>query len=72
MEALEPVETVASQDGGPYPYKTKLGWCIVGPIVSNKNAEALRCNRIVVKNAITGKLLSHHFVKDLVLKRCSE
>ena len=64
MKALEPVEIIGSQDGGPYAYKTKLGWCIVGPIVSNKNGEALRCNRIEVKDAITGKLLSHHFVKD--------
>ena len=44
--------------------KTKLGWCIVGPIVINRNGEALRCNSIAVKDAITGKLLSHHFVKD--------
>ena len=64
MKALEPVEIIGSQDGGSYAYKTKLGWCIVGPIGSNKNGEALRCNRIAVKDAITGKLLSHHFVKD--------
>ena len=32
--------------------------------MSNKNVEALRCNRIAVKDVITGKLLSHHFVKD--------
>ena len=53
MKALEPVEIIASQDGGPYAYKTKLGWCIVGPIVSNKNGEASRCNRIAVKDVIT-------------------
>ena len=64
LKALEPVEMITSQDGGSYAYKTKLGWCIVGPIGSNKNGEALRCNRIAVKDAITGKLLSHHFVKN--------
>ena len=63
MKALEPVETIASQNRGCYAYNTKLGQCIVGPIVSNKNGEALRCIRIAVK-AITGKLLSHHLVKD--------
>ena len=64
MKALEPVEIIASQDRGPYAYKTKLGWCIVGPIVNNKSGEVLKCNRIAVKDPITGKLLSHHFVKD--------
>ena len=64
MKALEPVKITANQDGEPYAYKAKLDWCIVGPIVSNKNGEALRCHRIAVKDAITGKLLSHHFVKD--------
>ena len=58
------MEIITSQDGGSYAYKTKLGWCIVVPIVSNKNEEALRRNRIAVKNDITRKLLSHHFVKD--------
>ena len=64
MKALEPVEIIASRDGGSYAYKTKLDWCIVGSIVSNKTGEVLRCNRIAVKDAITGKLLSHHFVKN--------
>ena len=68
LKALEPVEMITSQDGGSYAYKTKLGWCIVGPIVSNKNGDALRCNRTAVKDAITAKLLSHHFVKDLGYK----
>ena len=63
--ALELVKITASQDGEPYVYKTKLGLCIIGPIVSNKNGKALSCNRIVVKDAITGKLLSHHFVRDI-------
>ena len=64
MKALESVEITASLDGGTYPYKTKLGWCIVGPILGNKNGEALRCNRITLKLFITGKLLSHHFITN--------
>ena len=64
MKALEPVEIIASQDGGTYAYKTKLGWCIVGPIVNNKDEEGWSCNRIAVKDAITGKRFSHHFIKD--------
>ena len=58
------MEAISSQDGVSYAYKTRLGWCIFRPVVSDKNGEALRCNRIAVKDAITGKLLSHHFAKD--------
>ena len=37
--ALEPVQVIASRDGGPYAMKTVLGWCIVGPIaqISSRN-----------------------------------
>ena len=64
MKALEPVEIIATQDEGPYAYKIMIGWCTVAPIVSNKNGETFRRNRIAAKDAITGKLLSNHFVKD--------
>ena len=68
MKALEPVETIDNEDGGSFAHKSKLGWFIIGPIVSNKNGDALRCNGVAVKDAITGKLLPHHFVKDLGYK----
>ena len=32
MKALETTRILQSQDGGPYAYKTRLGWCVVGPI----------------------------------------
>ena len=48
MKELEPVEIIASQDGGLYAYKTKLDWRVVVPIVSDRNGEVLRCNRIAV------------------------
>ena len=43
-KVLEPVEIIASQEEGLYAYKTKLGWCLVGPTVSKENGETLRCN----------------------------
>ena len=64
MKVLKLADITATQNGEPYAYKTRLGYCIVAPIVSNKNGEALRHNRIAVKHAITGKPLSHHFIKD--------
>ena len=30
--ALEPVQVIASGDGGPYAMQKVLGWCIAGPI----------------------------------------
>ena len=65
MKALGPVKIIASQDGRSYAYKTKLGWCIVGPIVSDKNGEALRCNRIAIKDTITGK--HYHIILSRIL-----
>ena len=32
MKTLEMTRILQSQDGGPYAYKTRLGWCVVGPI----------------------------------------
>ena len=32
MKALEPTKIIHSEGGGPYAYKTRLGWCVVGPI----------------------------------------
>ena len=32
MKALEPTRILQSQNDAPYAYKTRLGWCVVGPI----------------------------------------
>ena len=32
MKAVEPTRIIYSEGGGPYAYKTRLGWCVVGPI----------------------------------------
>ena len=32
MKALEPTRILQSQNGGLYAYKTRVGWCVVGPI----------------------------------------
>ena len=34
MKTLEPMQVIASENGGPYVYITRLGWCIVGPIMN--------------------------------------
>ena len=71
LPALEPTEFIRSEAGGPYAYKTKLGWCIVGPIAQgNSGKETITCNRIVVKDINSSNLANHHFqikteVKDV-------
>ena len=36
VRALEPSEVISSQNGGPYVFKTLLGWCLVGPMIKKK------------------------------------
>ena len=69
MEALEPFEIIYSKNDGPYAYRTKLGWCIVVPIVNKSSNKSVKCNRIAAKDVISGKVASHHFKTDDRLKR---
>ena len=47
--ALEPMDIVASENGGPYAIKTFAGWAIVGPLnLSKKDHQTVNCNRIAV------------------------
>ena len=38
VRALEPSEVISSQNGGPYVFKTLLGWCLVGPMIKKKTS----------------------------------
>ena len=44
MKALEPIDIISSRDGGSYEYRTKLGWCIVGPITTSRNDDSVKCH----------------------------
>ena len=50
-----------SQDGGPFAYKTFLGWCVVGPLTKTGKSRSISCNGIVVQDAATSKVPHHHF-----------
>ena len=39
VKALEPHELIANKNGGPYAFRTLLGWCIVGRMYSQKKSE---------------------------------
>ena len=62
-EALEPINVVPSQNGGPYAYETILGWCVVGPIRRNSDGSTKThiCNRIAVIDVRTGDVARHHY-----------
>ena len=61
LKALEPQEVTSSQGDGPYAFKTKLGWCVVGPISDGRYQNRFHCNRITVEDHATGKIAKHHF-----------
>ena len=42
MEVLEPMEIISSRNGRSYTYRTKLGWCIVGPITTSRNKGSVK------------------------------
>ena len=61
LKALEPQEVISSQGDGSYTFKTKLGWCVVGPISDGSYQNRFHCNRIIVEDHATGKIAKHYF-----------
>ncbi|XP_066917003.1 uncharacterized protein [Clytia hemisphaerica] len=50
LKAIEPLKVIPSQDDGPFAFKTKLGWCVVGPISSSRSSDAISCCRVMVND----------------------
>ena len=71
MKALEPLKVIASNNGGPYAYQTRLGWCIVGPISNMVGKDSVGCHRIAVQDAISSKIADHQFVVEESMKEIS-
>ena len=61
LKALEPQEVISSQGDGPYAFKTKLGWCVVGSISDGTYQNKFHCNGIIEEDHATGKLAKHYF-----------
>ena len=73
-KVFEPQEVIPSKDGGPFAYKSPLGWCVVEPLVKDAKKGSIPCNRIEVQDVACGKMDSHHFgitneVKDVSAKQ---
>ena len=60
-KALEPQEVIPSKNGGPFAFKTAMGWCIVGPLAKPSKKNSISCHQIIVQDVISGAILSHHF-----------
>ena len=42
-KVLEPQEVIPSKDGGPFAFKSPLGWCVVGPL-TKVTKKSITCN----------------------------
>ena len=67
-KALEPLEVIPSKDGGPYAFRTLLGWCIVGPIGEITSCKTVSHNRIPVQNMTSKTVASHYFAMETEVK----
>ena len=63
LKALEPNKIIPSRNGGPYAFRTILGWCVVGPVQKEVDLERnLSCHRVSVIEIGSNKIANHHFV----------
>ena len=69
-KANEVVEVVPSANDGPYGKRTRLGWCVIGPIAGCSASKFVHSNytslrgKIPVKDAISGNVASHSFFNE--------
>ena len=61
LKALEPLEVITSDGDRPYAFRSRLGWCVVGPLSETRNENRFYCNKISVKDCITEKVSGHQF-----------
>ena len=72
-KALEPQEIIPSKDGGPFAFRSSLGWCVVGPLIKSAK-KSITCNQVLVKDAVSGNIAPHYFgipdeIKDVSAKQ---
>ena len=66
-KALEPIDIIPSKNDGPHAFKTKLGWCIVGPVNGTSRKE-ICCNRIGVRQTDTNEVGKNFFQAKTMVK----
>ena len=65
-KALEPMQVIQSQDGGPYAFRSRLGWCISGPM--DGVCSSKKCNAAAVQTEINNGGSTRFFSSPDVLK----
>ena len=73
-KTLEPQEVMPSKNGGPFAFRTTLGWCVVGLLAKLSEKNSMSCHQIIVQDALSGAILPHHIgvsnkVKDISAKQ---
>ena len=66
--ALEPREVIPSKNGGPYAFRTLLGWCIVGPVGASGNDASVAFKRVAVQDLTSKAIASHYFAVETEIK----
>ena len=70
----EPHEVILSEEDGPYANRSRLGWCIVGPLMFSE-LNTRKCNlvgvRVPAEDITTNTQSSHHFAICNTIKQCS-
>ena len=61
MKTLENIQLVASDSAGHHAYGTRLGWCIVGPIMVCDSKGLISCHQVVVRDSSISQVASLHF-----------
>ena len=63
-KVLGPLEVIPSEKGGPYAFKTLLGWCIVDTIGETTFDTTVACNQISGQDKISKDVASHCFATE--------
>ena len=53
-KALATIQVLQGRNGGPYAFRTRFGWCVVGPEIVTKNSSG-SCKKIAVRQADTNQ-----------------
>ena len=61
QKAVEQIESIPSEENGPFAFRTRLGWCVAGPI-ELEDTDVIKCNRIKIKDISTNTIAKHHYV----------
>ena len=53
------IKVITSQEGGPFAFRTILGWCIVGSLGGKMRQPSIHCNIIKCRSVSTNQMAKH-------------